>query len=221
MVVLTGCGRSPDRTGTGPVSVVPQTLPSGSYPMTDCTYLPTPAPGPAVKSVPPPPSRAADAKRQVRLVTSAGTITLDLSGDAAPCTVNSFVSLALSGYFSSTPCHRLTTTGIYVLQCGDPGGSGTGGPGYAYGDENLPANRHPAYPRGTVAMANAGPATNDSQFLLVYKDSDIDPNYSVFGTITGGLDVLDRIAAGGTDDSNGTGDGRPKLAVTIESVSVS
>ena len=70
-------------------------------------------------------------------------------------------------------------------------------------------------------MANAGPATNGSQFFLVYKDSDIDPIYSVFGTITGGLDVLDRIAAGGTDDSNGTGDGRPKLAVTIESVSVS
>jgi peptidyl-prolyl cis-trans isomerase B (cyclophilin B) len=168
-----------------------------------------------------PPAHLAPAgKVRVRLTTSQGDLTLELDADAAPCTVNSFGSLTRNGYYDNTPCHRLTTTGIFVLQCGDPSGSGTGGPGYRYGDENLPTGQHPAYPRGTVAMANAGPSTNGSQFFLVYKDSEIDPNYTVFGTITSGLDVLDKIADGGTDDNNGPGDGRPKLDVTIRSAKI-
>jgi peptidyl-prolyl cis-trans isomerase B (cyclophilin B) len=188
---------------------------------TNCTYVPAPVGAPQERKAPMPPSRAA-ATGTVRLslATTAGAITLKLAADSAPCTVNSFVSLARSRYFDSTPCHRLTTRGIYVLQCGDPSGSGTGGPGYQYSDENLPVGRHPAYPRGTVAMANAGPNTNGSQFFLVFSDSEIDPNYSVVGTITGGLDVLDKIAAAGTDNSGGTGDGQPKLAVTINTASV-
>jgi peptidyl-prolyl cis-trans isomerase B (cyclophilin B) len=152
------------------------------------------------------------------LTTNFGVIEADLAAAAAPCTVNSFLTLASSGFFTRTQCHRLTTDGLYVLQCGDPSGTGQGGPGYRFGDENLPTTSRPAYPRGTLAMANAGPGTNGSQFFLVYKDSEIDPNYSVFGRITAGIDVLDKIAAAGTDDSNGPGDGHPKLEVTINRV---
>jgi peptidyl-prolyl cis-trans isomerase B (cyclophilin B) len=152
------------------------------------------------------------------LTTNYGVIEVDLAADAAPCTVNSFLSLARNGFFTGTQCHRLTTSSLYVLQCGDPSGTGQGGPGYRFDDENLPTKSTPAYPRGTLAMANAGPGTNGSQFFLVYKDSEIDPNYSVFGRITAGLSVLDKIAAAGTDNAFGPGDGRPKLEVTISRV---
>ena len=165
----------------------------------------------------PPPRAVAAGTVHVRLATSQGDVTIELNADDAPCTVNSFLSLARGGFYDGTPCHRLTSSGIYVLQCGDPTGTGTGGPGYRFGDENLPTEQHPAYPRGTVAMANAGPGTNGSQFFLVYQDSEIYPNYTVFGRITAGMDVLDKIAGGGTDDNNGPGDGRPKLDVTIRS----
>src|SRR6478735_8703463 len=121
------------------------------------------------------------------------------------------------GYFDNTMCHRLTTEGIYVLQCGDPKGDGTGGPGFTIPDENLPkagADGTAVYKRGTVAMANAGPGTTGSQFFLVYKDSPLPPNYTVVGEITQGLDVLDHIAAQGTAD--GSGDGAPKQPVQIQ-----
>jgi peptidyl-prolyl cis-trans isomerase B (cyclophilin B) len=154
----------------------------------------------------------------VTVYTDQGRIGIDLAADAAPCTVNSFLTLARAGFFTGIQCHRLTTEGIYVLQCGDPTGTGAGGPGYRFDDENLPVGQQPAYPRGTVAMANGGPGTNGSQFFLVYRDSDIDPNYSVFGTVTTGLDVLEKVAAAGTDDANGPGDGRPKREITISQV---
>jgi peptidyl-prolyl cis-trans isomerase B (cyclophilin B) len=186
-----------------------------------CTYQPAPVGAPQDRKAPIPPSRATvTGTVRVSLTTNVGVIALKLAADAAPCAVNSFVSLTRGGYFDGTPCHRLTTRGIYVLQCGDPSGLGTGGPGYQYSDENLPIGRHPAYPRGTVAMANAGPNTNGSQFFLVFNDSEIDPNYSVFGTIASGLDVLDKVAAAGSDDSGGTGDGQPKLPVTIDRAAV-
>ena len=116
-----------------------------------------------------------------------------LDNGKAPCTVNSFASLAQQGYFDNTPCHRLTTAPeLGVLQCGDPSGTGTGGPGYRFPNE-YPTNQYrltdPAlqvpvlYPRGTLAMANAGPGTNGSQFFLVYRDSMLPPTYTVFGTI--------------------------------------
>lgn len=180
-----------------------------------CQYMPTSD----SRSIPLPSSRASlPSHPHVTLTTNVGTIELDLAASAAPCTVNSFLTLAHNGFFTGTQCHRLTTDGIYVLQCGDPSGTGQGGPGYQFNDENLPTKSKPAYPRGTLAMANAGPGTNGSQFFLVYKDSAIDPNYSVFGTITSGLGVLDKIAAAGTDDANGPGDGHPKREVTISQV---
>ncbi|KRE31704.1 peptidylprolyl isomerase [Mycobacterium sp. Soil538] len=159
--------------------------------------------------------------------TSQGNLGLQLDNAKSPCTVNSFASLAQQGYFNGTPCHRLTTSeGLAVLQCGDPTGQGTGGPGYQFANEyptdqyqpDDPKVQEPViYPRGTLAMANAGPGTNGSQFFLVYKDSQLPPNYTVFGTIDQtGLATLDKIAAAGTKE--GGDDGAPKLDVTIKSL---
>ena len=159
--------------------------------------------------------------------TNQGNLGLQLDNAKSPCTVNSFASLAQQGFFNDTPCHRLTTSpGLAVLQCGDPTGQGTGGPGYQF-DNEYPTNQYQPddpklqepvkYPRGTLAMANAGPGTNGSQFFLVYKDSELPPNYTVFGTIDQtGLATLDKIAAAGTAD--GGPDGKPKNDVTIKSI---
>ena len=164
------------------------------------------------------------------MVTSQGNIGLQLDNAKAPCTVNSFASLAQQGYFNDTPCHRLTTSaGLSVLQCGDPTGQGTGGPGYAFANEyptdqyqpDNPALQEPVlYPRGTLAMANAGPNTNGSQFFLVYKDSQLPPNYTAFGTIDAtGLATLDKIAAAGVQPSDrGSDDGAPTTPVEIKSI---
>jgi peptidyl-prolyl cis-trans isomerase B (cyclophilin B) len=165
----------------------------------------------------------------VAVETSAGPVPLTLDRARGACTVTSFVSLARAGYFDGTPCHRLTTAGIFVLQCGDPSGLGTGGPGYTIADEpptNLPAgpsSRTATYPRGTLAMAKtSAPDSGGSQFFLVYADSPLPPVYTVFGTVDAtGLATLDRVAAEGSDDSNGPGDGKPRAPVTLTSVKVS
>ena len=167
------------------------------------------------------------AKVSASMETNQGNLGLELDNAKSPCTVNSFASLANQGFFNNTPCHRLTTSeGLAVLQCGDPTGQGTGGPGYQFANEyptdqyqpDDPKLQQPVvYPRGTLAMANAGPGTNGSQFFLVYKDSQLPPNYTVFGTIDQtGLATLDKIAAAGTKE--GGDDGAPKLDVTIKSL---
>jgi len=170
-------------------------------------------------------SAAAHKSYIVTLHTNRGDVVFTADGKDAPYTVYSFLYLVQKSYFSNTPCHRLTTSGIYVLQCGDPTGTGAGGPGYEFPDENLAALGESAgdsvdYHAGMVAMANAGPGTNGSQFFLVYEDSPIAPDFTPFGTITRGLGILTQIAAGGTDDENGQGDGVPKESVTIESVTM-
>jgi peptidyl-prolyl cis-trans isomerase B (cyclophilin B) len=159
--------------------------------------------------------------------TNQGNLGLILDNAKAPCTVNSFASLAQKGFFNDTPCHRLTTSpSLAVLQCGDPTGSGSGGPGYQFANE-YPTDQYPkgdpgldqpiSYPRGTLAMANAGADTNGSQFFLVYKDSKLPPNYTAFGTIDAtGLATLDKIAAGGV--AGGGQDGKPATDVQIKSV---
>ena len=138
----------------------------------------------------------------------------------APCTTNSFRHLAEQKYFDGTSCHRLTTGSIFVLQCGDPTGTGSGGPGTSSVRRTSPAEAENNYPAGTVAMANAGPGTNGSQFFLVYKDTTLPAGYTIFGTISEGLDVVQKVADAGSDDSNGAGDGKPKLPVTIETVKI-
>jgi peptidyl-prolyl cis-trans isomerase B (cyclophilin B) len=151
------------------------------------------------------------------LLTTQGRISFRALTTQAPCTTNSFRFLATRNYFDLTHCHRLTTKGIYVLQCGDPTGTGSGGPGYSFNDENLAGA---TYPAGTVAMANAGPNTNGSQFFITTKDTTLSPAYTPFGVITGGMPVLDRIAAAGDDQQNGPGDGYPTLYVGILYVAI-
>src|SRR5690606_14024148 len=114
-------------------------------------------------------------------------------------------------YFDSTSCHRLTTSGIFVLQCGDPTATGTGGPGYSFADELTGSE---TYPAGTLAMANAGPDTNGSQFFIVYADTSLAPDYTVFGHLDGASTaIVADVAAEGT--ASGAPDGAPRTPVTI------
>lgn len=148
-------------------------------------------------------------------------IVLELDGHAAPQAVASFVTLAQEGYFDGTGCHRLTTEGIYVLQCGDPTATGSGSPGYSFGPiENAPDDD--VYPAGTLAMARVGGdgESMGSQFFLVYEESTIPSDdaggYTVFGTITSGLDFVRAVADAGVE--GGASDGAPADPVTIEGV---
>ena len=160
--------------------------------------------------------------------TNCGLITIELD-PAAPQTVTNLATLARSKYFDGSFCHRLTTEGIYVLQCGDPSAQGNGSPGSwkGYKDENLPTKKILTYPAGTVAMANSGPNTNGSQFFLVYKDTTLPPSYTIWGKIKTGLPLLLRIEKVGAyqvDQSTGNayyaGDGIPVQPIEIKSVTV-
>jgi peptidyl-prolyl cis-trans isomerase B (cyclophilin B) len=165
------------------------------------------------------PSTTASTKGTVPVTvhTTQGDMSFTLNRSDAPCTVASFVSLVNQKYYDNTPCHRLVTSGIYVLQCGDPTGTGTGGPGYTIPDE---ATGSEQYPAGTIAMARSSQAhSGGSQFFIVYKDS---PNlmqnlgtlqYTIFGTVSKGLSVVNKVAAAGT--SNGSTDGAPKLPIKL------
>jgi peptidyl-prolyl cis-trans isomerase B (cyclophilin B) len=178
-----------------------------------CTYS-SDGSQPAKEVELPPDMSAVSGDVPVTITTSAGDVDATLDADATPCTVNSFVSLADQGYFDDTTCHRLTTEGIFVLQCGDPTASGAGGPGYSFEDE---LSGKETYRAGTLAMANAGPNTNGSQFFIVYADSQLPPAYTVFGQVDeSGLKVVTEIADKGTD--TGAPDGAPKETVEIRSV---
>jgi peptidyl-prolyl cis-trans isomerase B (cyclophilin B) len=201
--VLGGCGDDSASTSTATSS---SDTPAGA-----CTYTPS---GDAARKVDLPPSDPAPAST-VTITTDRGPIKATLDTEAAPCTTGSFTSLAKQGYFDKTVCHRLTTEGIFVLQCGDPTGTGSGGPGYSFDDELSGKERYPA---GTLAMANAGPNTNGSQFFIVYAATPLPPSYTVFGEIDAeGLRVMKTIAEAGTSD--GGGDGAPKKPVRILTVS--
>ncbi len=178
-----------------------------------CTYNPDGRE--AAKQVDPPPAEPAETgKVNATMKTNVGDLKAVLDGGATPCTVNSFLSLAKQDYFDGTKCHRLTTEGIFVLQCGDPTATGTGGPGYQYDDE---LSGSETYGAGTLAMANAGPGTNGSQFFIVFKDSQLPPSYTVFGKVdTASIRAVQKVAAKGTE--TGAPDGPPKKAVTIADV---
>ena len=196
-----------------------------------CRYTETPD-EPAARPVPlprDPRHTPDDGTVEVLLRTNLGAIPLTLNRAQAPCTVQSFLHLVRHRFYDATSCHRLTAyPTLKVLQCGDPTGTGEGGPGYRYKDE-LPTDLPPApsdptgvrriYPRATLAMANAGPDTNGSQFFLVYADSALRPNYTIFGKVDRtGLRTLDRIAAGGiqpTPDDPAPVDGSPALPTKI------
>ena len=196
-----------------------------------CQYTVTPDEPPARPvPLPPDPAHTPDHRKVgVTLTTTQGLIPLTLNQAQAPCTVQSFLHLTKHHFYDFTTCHRLTSySTLKVLQCGDPTGTGEGGPGYRYKDE-LPTNLPPAptdptgvrkvYARGVLAMANAGPDTNGSQFFLVFADSALRPNYTIFGSVRPlGLQTLDRIAAAGVaaDDPGAPLDGAPALTTHIE-----
>jgi peptidyl-prolyl cis-trans isomerase B (cyclophilin B) len=172
----------------------------------------------------PGPELAEDRMWTVHLDTDHGPVTFELDGVDAPQAVASFISLAQEQFFDGTDCHRLTTAGIFVLQCGDPSGSGSGGPGYRFGPlENTPADD--VYTAGSLAMARVGNDAESmgSQFFIVYEDSvipsDTAGGYTVFGQVTEGLAIVRDIAQAGT--ITGTTDGRPAESVIINEVTVS
>ncbi|WP_374727534.1 peptidylprolyl isomerase [Haloactinomyces albus] len=195
--------------------------PSRPTPLPDpvsCKYRPN---GEPAKPVQPP----ADGKVsstgtvQATIDTNLGNIPITLDRALAPCTVNSFVHLAEQGFYDNTSCHRLSTQGLQMLQCGDPTGKGTGGPGYAFDDETFPQLK---YGRGYLAMANSGPDTNGSQFFMVYGTAKLPPNYTVFGTISEeGLKVVDEVARAGHDGAfKRAGGGHPNKKITFKQVTV-
>ncbi len=171
----------------------------------------------AAKDVEPPSAEAPDTGEvDVTIATTVGDLKATLDREKTPCTVNSFVSLAEQGYFDDVTCHRMTTAGIFVLQCGDPTGTGGGGPGYSFADE---LDGTETYGAGTLAMANAGPDTNGSQFFIVYADTQLPPAYAVFGQVDDdSVAFVQGVADKGVDSPSG--DGAPKETVTMESVSV-
>lgn len=195
-----------------------------------CVYT---ASGTAARKVSLPPATPdLTAKYQATIATNRGNIVIDMLNSGAPCTVNSFVSLTDQRYYNNTHCHRLTTSGIFVLQCGDPTGTGDGTPGYEFGNENLnylklsdcqgsTTEKCATFPPGTVAMANTGSAdSNGSQFFLVYKTTVLPDSYTPFGNIVSGLNIIQNVAKAGSDNSNGAGDGHPKEKVEINSVTI-
>lgn len=151
--------------------------------------------------------------------TNCGDLVLELDGAKAPQTVASFLNLAKTGYWAPSPCHRLTTDGIYVLQCGDPTGTGQGDPGYGFGIENAPKDGK--YPRGVLAMARTqDPNSNGGQFFITYKETQLPTDgggYTIFGKVTKGLDIVDKIAAGGLVAA---GEPTPVNPISILSVTV-
>ncbi|WP_433242151.1 protein kinase domain-containing protein [Actinomadura nitritigenes] len=210
-----------DHGGDGDHPSASRTAPSGGTAAIgrDCRY--TPSSGGDVKDVGTPPATAKPpATVHAELATNLGTVKMDLDGAKAPCTVNSFMYLAGKKFYDGTSCHRLTTSAaLKVLQCGDPSGTGSGGPGYAFANENTSGAK---YARGTVAMANAGANTNGSQFFIVYGEADIPADYTVFGHVTSGMDVIDKVAKAGTDGgATGADDGRPKLRITLRRLTAS
>lgn len=219
-LLLAGCGDTePDADGS-------------PAPRAQCSYVDAgPAPEDDVDK--PDGDPPGDQPTELTISTDKGDIPVKLDAAGAPCAVNSFVSLAEQGYYDDTQCHRLTTEGYFVLQCGDPTGTGSGGPGYTFADELVAddprlqpcgddlGQQFCTYNPGIVAMANAGPDTNGSQFFLVYGASRFPPDYTVLGTMdAAGLKTVKEIAAAGIGTSNGMGpgDGAPKEPVTITAV---
>ena len=210
---------TPSATPSAP-SPSPTPSPTSTPAMVDgkCVYIPGGTAARKVKL----PSRKPDRKATyvATIATNRGNIVIDLLNKDAPCTVNSFVSLADQKFFNNTPCPRLSnSSGLYILQCGDPTGTGSGGPGYEFASENLTGA---TYPAGTLAMANAGaPDTNGSQFFLVFQNTSLSPSYTPFGRVVSGLNILQNVGKRGFGPPlNSAGGGAPKEKVQIDSVTI-
>jgi peptidyl-prolyl cis-trans isomerase B (cyclophilin B) len=241
LALAVACGSSDSKGSSGSSSGSASESPSPSASAADgsCTYPPDTA-GQVARKVDPPPSKPITTKAtKVTITTNRGAIPITLDGDKTPCAVNSFLSLAKQGYFDKTPCHRLVDQGIFVLQCGDPSGTGQRGPGYALKDE-LPKNdtrltncqdnngaKICVYPPGSIAMAKQGdpstglpvPDTAGSQFFLVYDNTQLPEGYQIIGRMTAsGLQTVKKVAKAGAKPADASGNTAPKLATTIISV---
>jgi peptidyl-prolyl cis-trans isomerase B (cyclophilin B) len=218
--LLVACGGASSSTTAEDTPPSSSTASSSSASSVSCDY--SASPQGATRTVEPPPATPdVQGKVAVTMTTSIGSLRATLDADNAPCTVNSFLSLAKQGYFDKTTCHRLTVapSTIFVLQCGDPSGTGTGGPGYTVPDE---LSGKETYGAGTLAMANTGqPDSGGSQFFVVYRDTPLPPSYTVFGQVdAAGVKAVQHMAAKGTDNAFGDGDGHPKVPVTITGVAI-
>lgn len=218
-----------------PVPLVAQPVSGDKIPMQRTTPLGDtvaceyPADGTAARPVDTPPTEnvAAKGKVTITLKTNMGDIPMELDRSISPCGVNAIETMAKSGYFNDTVCHRITGGGLNVLQCGDPTGTGTGGPGFKFAgewpvkDADLDANTPMIYPKGSIAMANpSDPDANGSQFFLNWADSQLPPQYTVLGSMTdAGTKVVEDIAAKGIQ-GGGTSDGTPAEEVRIQTAEV-
>jgi cyclophilin family peptidyl-prolyl cis-trans isomerase len=188
-----------------------------------CEYTPDDSGNPNLTDVGTPPAPEATPTQgtsTLRMSTDQGDLTLTLDRAKAPCAAASFTYLASKSFFDGSTCHRLVNQPSFgVLQCGDPTGSGSGGPNYKYAEEVTPET---TYPRGTIAMAKtSAPNTTGSQFFLCFVDTELPPEYTVVGTVDeAGLAVLDKVAAGGIEGAGPEGDGPPAIPVTIKTLSV-
>jgi peptidyl-prolyl cis-trans isomerase B (cyclophilin B) len=227
----------------------PVAAPSGSASPTHCVWKPNPnpsasaaaspaashAPNPNLKNVGTPPATGEprSGTRDMTINTNLGTLVVRLDLAKAPCTGASFAYLAEKHYFDNTACHRLVNqtgqdqqTGqaqeFHVLQCGDPTGTGQGGPMYQFDNEYVPTDQRPAYPAGVVAMANSGPNTNGSQFFIVFADTLLPADYTIFGNVVSGLDVAKDVGKAGDDGAfaQQAGGGHPKKKITFTTVTV-
>ena len=206
------------------------------HPNPDPSASPAPGPNANLKDVGTPPTSGEprSGTRDMTINTNLGTIVVQLDLAKAPCTAASFTYLASKNFFNGSSCHRLVNkagsdpqsgqpTDFHVLQCGDPTGTGQGGPKYSFDNEYVPTDLRPAYPAGVVAMANSGGSnTNGSQFFVVFGDTLLDPNYTIFGKITKGLDIAQKVGAAGDDGAfePNPGGGHPKTKLTFTSVAV-
>lgn len=208
-----GADEASDTTSADPTTTAPG---EGSGEAGACSYVEDGSGGAEL----PPGEPAYSDNVAVNFSTTIGDFSATLDAATAPCTVNSFASLAEQGYFDDTTCHRLTVTqGFEVLQCGDPTGTGTGGPGYTIPDEY---DGSETYPAGTLAMANTGaPDSGGSQFFIVYGDTQLPPQYTVFGTVdAAGIKAITQAAKAGVEPQMGPEDGAPKTPIDLTTVSL-
>jgi peptidyl-prolyl cis-trans isomerase B (cyclophilin B) len=210
----------PTTSGSATSSTAPVTNADGTV---ACTYSPDESENPNLTEVgtpPTPEATPAQGTSTLLMSTNQGDLTLTLDRAKAPCAAASFTYLASQKFFDGSSCHRMVNQDAFgVLQCGDPTGTGMGGPSYKYAEE---VSDTTTYPRGTIAMAKTGePNTTGSQFFLCFVDTQLPPQYTVVGTVDeAGLAVLDTVAAGGNDGANGEGDGAPNTPVTVSTLSV-
>jgi peptidyl-prolyl cis-trans isomerase B (cyclophilin B) len=231
-VLITGVFKGDDNAAAGSgASTSPSSATGGSAaaPVTNadgtvsCTYAADSSGNPNLTDVGTPPTPEATPTQgtsTLLMSTDQGDLTLTLDRAKAPCAAASFSYLASQSFFDGSSCHRMVNQPSFgVLQCGDPTGTGSGGPSYKYAEEVTPET---TYPRGTIAMAKtSAPGTTGSQFFLCFVDTQLPPEYTVVGTVDeAGLAVLDTVAAGGNDSANGQGDGAPNIPVTISTLSV-